>query len=203
MSEECNKLKIEQGDGARLRALKDAVNHILERLLGGWKASLFVKSFPTFAKQNGPVLEAIRASLVDTVSSALYEDISSIIDEDVAGSLERLGNLVKNYSGPKDVQAWRPSGNPSLDIRAHDAKVLQYEKQRLLESVEAAKKTSDELVQEVETGRKRCHDNHVEIQKRFSALNELVELSRSIPKDKMISFHHHVVSNEGTKMGDV
>ncbi|XP_045584134.1 polyamine-modulated factor 1 [Procambarus clarkii] len=186
-------LRVEPGEGLRLRALKESLNHIVERLLGGWKPSLFAKCFPTLAKENEAVLEALRASVVAAVHTALFEDLIAIIEEDVAKPLEELSLLVKNHSGPKNVKAWRPSGDPLLDMRAHDAKVLKYEKQRLVETVEASKMTTEGLLQKVESGRKQCHDNQLEIQSRLSPLNELYALSSELPQETMIACFHNII----------
>lgn len=63
-------------------------------------------------------------SVVEAVRNAVYEDLAGIIEEEgIAGPLEELSTLVKNYSGPKYAKAWRPSGDPAADARAHDAKV--------------------------------------------------------------------------------
>ncbi|XP_042238443.1 uncharacterized protein LOC121876933 isoform X2 [Homarus americanus] len=151
--------------------------------------------FPTLARENDAIMEAIRVSLVETVRKAIYDDLVAIIDEDVAGPLEELGTLIKNYTGPKDIEAWRPSGDPTKDMMAHDAKVLQHEKQRLLESVGNAKKISEAVLQKVKSGRKKCHNNHVEIQKRLTVLNELETVSRGLSKENMASASHDIFSN--------
>ncbi|XP_047494336.1 uncharacterized protein LOC125042621 [Penaeus chinensis] len=189
MSEKAKELKTDETEGARVRALKEALNHSVEKILGGWKASLFAKCFPSLSTDNEAVLEAIRVSVVEAVRRAIYEDIGGIIEEEgVAGPLEELSALVKNYAGPKYAKAWRPSGEPVADARAHDAKFLQHEKQRLLESLESHRKGSEELLQRVKSGRKECRENQKEIQSRLSALKELSDVCGRLQKEKRIAF---------------
>lgn len=99
--------------------------------LGGLKFVLssdfcFFRCFPSLATDNEAVLESIRLSVVEAVRRAIYEDLIGIIEEEgVAEPLEELSALVKNYAGPKYAKAWRPSGDPVADTRAHDAKVYK------------------------------------------------------------------------------
>lgn len=189
MSEKTKELKTGETEGARVRALKEALNHSVEKVLGGWKASLFAKCFPSLATDNEAVLESIRLSVVEAVRRAIYEDLIGIIEEEgVAEPLEELSALVKNYAGPKYAKAWRPSGDPVADSRAHDAKFLQHEKQRLLESLESHRKSSEELLQHVKSGRKKCRENQKEIQSRLSALKELSDVCGRLQKEKRIAF---------------
>lgn len=193
-------LKIEEGEGARLRALKDAINHTVEKILGSWKPSLFVKCFPLLAKENEECLEAIRVSVVESVRRVIYEDINAIIEEDVAKSLEELGTLVKKYSGPLNRKSWRPSGDPVMDMRAHDAKVLQYEKMRLLKLVQSESKASEHLLKKVEAGRAECHKNHLEIKEHMSVLTKLNALALDLPQEKMMSHTEAVLSSDLPKL---
>ncbi|XP_066954694.1 uncharacterized protein [Macrobrachium rosenbergii] len=116
-------LKIDPSEGTRLRTLKESISNSVEKILGGYKASVYAKCFPSLIPKNEAALETVRVTLVDKIRDAIYEDLQQLIDNSVAEPLEQLRILVKNHSGPKDVQAWRPSGDPVSDIRAHDAKV--------------------------------------------------------------------------------
>lgn len=181
-------LRVEAGEGTRLRVLKESLNHAVEKVLGTWKASVFAKCFPSLIPENEAALEAFRVSLTEIVRNAIYEDLKLLIDDDVTNSLEQLGVLVKNYVGPKDVEAWRPSGNPVADVRAHDAKVLQHEKQRLLETLSLEQKKSEEMLHQIKAGREQCHNNSLEIQKRLSVLSEVKDVCDAMPKDYMIAY---------------
>ena len=75
------------------------------------------------ACDNKDFIEAIRANIVEVVQKALLEDFDAMIDEDVVKSLGEFSTAVKNSSGPKGTVVWRPTGDPTLDILAHDAKV--------------------------------------------------------------------------------
>ncbi|XP_068201590.1 polyamine-modulated factor 1-like [Palaemon carinicauda] len=188
-------LKVDPAEGSRLRSLKESVNSSVEKILGGHKASVYAKCFPSLIPKNEAVLESVRVSLIDKVRDAIYEDLQHLIDTSVAEPLEELRILVKNHTGPKDVQAWRPSGDPLSDIRAHDAKVLHYEKQRLVETLEQEHKKSEELLMKVKLGREQCHNNSLEIQNRLSVVSEAKDVCSSLSKDYMVSFCEEAITN--------
>lgn len=61
--------------------------------------------------------------MVQAVQEALNEDFAVLMDDDVVRPLGELSSVAKSYSGPKDKAAWRPSGDPACQMRAHDAQV--------------------------------------------------------------------------------
>ncbi|KAK4328944.1 hypothetical protein Pmani_000690 [Petrolisthes manimaculis] len=169
-----------EGEGPRVRALKEALDQTTCRVLAAFKPTLFAKCFPTFTKGNEAVVETILGSVVQAIQAALNEDLAVLLDDDVVRPLEELSSVANNYSGPKDKAAWRPPGDPACQMSAHDAQVLQHEKQRLLESVSAARTTSGELLQKVKATHKECQENQKEIHQRMAAISELVDISNTI-----------------------
>ncbi|KAK7068936.1 hypothetical protein SK128_008288 [Halocaridina rubra] len=185
-------IEIGKSDSARLRSLKEALNQYVEKILGTWKPSVFAKCFPTLVPENEAILQGLRESLVDNVRRAMYEDLQILIDDHGAQKLNELSEIVKKYSGPRDVQAWRPSGDPLEDIRVHDAKILQHEKKRCLESLSQERQKLVNLLQSVKEGRDECQMRSMEIQKRVSECKEAMDLCDSLPKDYMIVYHEQV-----------
>ncbi|KAK8388479.1 hypothetical protein O3P69_020460 [Scylla paramamosain] len=180
MSDHNGCLESEQGGGEKLLVVKGALQNAITRVLGGWKVSLLAACFPSLAQDNKDFIETIRVNIVEVVQKALLEDFDAIIDEDIVKALEEFSTAVKNSSGPKGTVAWRPTGDPELDMMAHDAKILRYEKQHLLESLKRAKLASSKAQEAVEEGYKKCHENQMEIQKNLSVINELLETSQAI-----------------------
>lgn len=180
MSEHGDCVESELSGGEKLQVVKAALHSAIARVLAGWKVSLLAACFPSLAFDNKDFIETIRVNIVEVVQKALVEDFDTIIDEEVVKSLEEFSTAIKNGSGPKGIVAWRPSGDPELDMLAHDAKVLRYEKQHILESLKHAKLASSRAQEAVERGYKKCHENQMEIQKNLSVINELLETSQAI-----------------------
>lgn len=187
-------LESEQSGGGKLQTVKGALHNAITKVLGGWKVSLLATCFPSLAKDNEIYIEAIRANIVEVVQKALLEDFDAIIDEDTAKSLEEYSSVVKNSSGPKGIVAWRPPGDPELHMMAHDAKVLRYERQHILDSLKRAKMSSSKAQAAVEQGYKECQKNQVEIQRHLSIINELLETSEAINEGRINDLCQAVLS---------
>ncbi|CAL4124274.1 unnamed protein product [Meganyctiphanes norvegica] len=180
-SEEQTGLSIGSNDSGRLRGLKEGLNHTVEKHMRCWKASLFTKCFPSLCRENDAILEEIRTAMVANARKNIYEELAGLLNEGVSDSLEELGGLLKSYSGNQNEKAWRPSGDVEEDILAHDVKILMYEKQRLIESVDKQAKITEELIRKVKVGRKQCQKSDLELEKRRKTINEVEEVTSQIP----------------------
>ncbi|XP_045135976.1 uncharacterized protein LOC123518962 [Portunus trituberculatus] len=180
MSEHIGCLESEEIGGEKLQVVKAALHTAMSRVLAGWNVSLLAACFPSLAVDNKDFIETIRVNIVEVVEKALLEDFDEMIDEDIVKSLEEFSTAVKDSCVSKGTVAWRPTGDPKLDMMAHDARVLYYEKQHILESLKHAKLVTSKAEEAIKQGYKKCHENQKEIQKNLSVVNELLETSQAI-----------------------
>ena len=84
---------------------------------------VFSRCFPSLAKKNKAVLNELRENIIFAIRGTVLPDLCEVVDEDVKDSLNKLNQLIKQDTNPKNIVAWRPTGNPEEDAKSHDAKV--------------------------------------------------------------------------------
>lgn len=185
-------------EGEKLQVVRNTLNNAVSKVLGGWRSSLLASCFPSLSKDNKNVIDAMRASMAMAVQKALLEDFAMIVDEDVTKSLNEFNTIIKSCSGPKDSIAWRPPRDPQIHMLAHDAKVLQYEKEHILEALKRVKASSGRAQEAVDRENKECQKRHLEIERNMSVINDLLETSETI-NDALIKDLGQAVLSSPTK----
>lgn len=77
------------------------------------------------SKDNKNVIDALKVGMVEFVQKSLSEDFATLVDEDATKALNEFNSVIKRSCGSKDTIAWRPPGDPLLNMLAHDGKVCK------------------------------------------------------------------------------
>lgn len=168
-------------DDPRMENVKRSLQCSLERILATWKLSLFAKSFPTLSSRNEVLVETLRQSILQSTREDLYRGMSELIASELQEPMQQLSALVAECQQPTGVKAWRPTGEPLLDLAAHDAKVLLHERSQLQEAVAKQRRVSIERQELVQSLRYTVLDNDRELKRRLQKLERVRSLCHQLP----------------------
>jgi len=116
MEESENPLRASSEDARRVAVLKGSLRSCVDKLAATWKPSLFARCFPSIEASNPDFLEAVRKRAIE----AFRADASAQVALEVAALTPDLERLALELSEAGDGAAWRHSGDPRADQRAHD-----------------------------------------------------------------------------------
>nr|XP_022331211.1 polyamine-modulated factor 1-like [Crassostrea virginica] len=118
-------------DGKRMQLLKQSLDLSLEKFYSSIKFSLFKEHLRPLYEQHPQALKKMHAQLLEQLKQNVAEEMTWMLKEENIGKLlNGLSDLI-DENPHKSKKAWRPSGNPELDVLAHTAPYKLKEKERL------------------------------------------------------------------------
>ncbi|KAG8190840.1 hypothetical protein JTE90_028337 [Oedothorax gibbosus] len=100
--------------------LQNAINRTAKAFLSNLKYSLFKSYYPEIHQNDSTNLKELHRQLKSQLTETIHEEVEELCKEvDLYASISSLDKLIQNHEGKDDVEAWRPSGNPSEDMRDH------------------------------------------------------------------------------------
>jgi len=177
MEESENPLRASSEDARRVAVLKGSLRSCVDKLAATWKPSLFARCFPSIEASNPDFLEAVRKRAIE----AFRVDASAQVALEVAALTPDLERLALELSEAGDGAAWRHSGDPRADQRAHDMPVLRYELGKAAAAAAAEKRRTEAATQTLRALRRRLHDGRREAEARTEAYSAvLAEAERAL-----------------------
>ncbi|XP_067664341.1 polyamine-modulated factor 1-like [Haliotis asinina] len=104
-----------QPEGRHMIHLRQSLEKTVKKCLSSVRYSAFKEHFQPLYEHNSKALRGIRDQMVEQLDSNIFDEISNMFEEE---------NILPLMNGLDDLKeypekAWRPSGDPDVDVRAH------------------------------------------------------------------------------------
>ncbi|XP_032831826.2 polyamine-modulated factor 1 [Petromyzon marinus] len=163
----------------RLSEFWVATDKLLERIPAALKLKHFAKSYPMVYADNPELLKKIHENSKEHLRKAIKEEMDLIVLEE--GLEKLLGSLDELAKGAPVEPAWRPSGDPASDVRAHLHKYLQQEPEFVRRSLQCCQRDTAALAQRVLDGRQQIQALQANIAAKRAQWEECYKICQEAP----------------------
>ncbi|XP_071106319.1 polyamine-modulated factor 1-like [Haliotis cracherodii] len=104
-----------QPEGRHMIHLRQALEKTVKKCLSSVRYTAFKEHFRPLYDHNSKALRGIRDQMVQQLDSNIFDEIANMFEEEnILPLMNGLDELVEYPD-----TAWRPTGDPSVDVRAH------------------------------------------------------------------------------------
>ncbi|XP_038072137.1 polyamine-modulated factor 1-like [Patiria miniata] len=173
-------------EGSHMIRLRDALQKTVKKCLEAGRYSTFGRSY-YFAHEKRPeALRSIREQFLENLESSIQKELELMIDEE---GLVKLFNELDQHIQDAPTQltkpAWRPSGDPVEDSRAHLIQPKLREKERLEHLLDQIEQENKRLHQAVLPRKQHLLDTKQKITEKMKTFDRAAAACRKIPEDEM------------------
>ncbi|XP_051901756.1 polyamine-modulated factor 1 [Pristis pectinata] len=148
----------EAGSSKRLRLFSVVMETMVEKLLETASFERFTQCYKPVHEIQPQFTHSVYKQLVSQLQTSIREEINQISEDGLfERALPKLDQLERE-SEARMVQAWRPTGAPAEDLRAHLVPCQLQQRQYLQLKLKRAREENTTLAQEVLQGRRRVQD---------------------------------------------
>merc|ERR1719378_141253 len=123
-----------QSEESRYNLLRDALQQTCGKITNNiLSLKSLAECFPHLQKKYPSIVVDLQQILTNKIETKVKEELDTLLDEiNLKTNLDRIDQLECEQAGlSKGEKVWRPSGNPTKDLLAHDLSVLQNHKEQL------------------------------------------------------------------------
>ncbi|XP_078737074.1 polyamine-modulated factor 1 [Lampetra fluviatilis] len=164
----------------RMSELWIAIEKLLERLPAALKLKRFVKAYPMVHAHKPELLKKIHENSKEHLRNAIKEEMDLIVREE--GLEKLLGSLDEMAKGAPVEPAWRPSGDPASDVRAHFHKYKRQEPEFVRRSLQRCQRDTAALAQRVLDGRQQIQALQAKITAKQAQWEECYKICQEVPR---------------------
>ncbi|XP_041360700.1 polyamine-modulated factor 1-like [Gigantopelta aegis] len=173
--------KTNDPDGRRMQLLNYGIQTSIKKCLSAVRYARIEKVLSPIAQSSPEILKQIHKQMECQLQTNIMDEISSMFEEEnISGLMNNLDKIIEETSLGPDEQAWRPSGDPSLDVLPHVYSTKLKERSSL-----------EKILKEVEDKNRQLHEALRPRQQRLETLKKDVlkecqyweEAAGAIPED--------------------
>jgi len=112
---------------SRFHALSSAIDTTLEKIGAIFSTKFMAKCYPSIARKYPDTPEQLRKTLMESIRKRVIADLEDFYaDLNLKANLDLVDRLeAEQRTLSLNERVWRPTGDPSRDLLAHDLPLLQ------------------------------------------------------------------------------